>query len=48
MLQINDPQKHKVMHTWELYDFIINYWCVQDLVLLHANHSFLFNNFAIT
>ena len=25
MLRINDPQKHKVLYTWELYDVIINF-----------------------
>ena len=29
MLRINDPQK-----TWELYDVIINFQCVQDLLFL--------------
>ena len=34
MRRINDPQKHKVLHTWELYDVIINFQHVQDLVPL--------------
>ena len=34
MRRINDPQKHKVLHTWELYDIIINFQYVQDFVLL--------------
>ena len=34
MLRINDPQKHKVLYTWELYDIIINFQCVQDLLFL--------------
>ena len=25
MLRINDPQKHKVLYTWELYDVIIHF-----------------------
>ena len=25
MLRINDPQKHKDLYTWELYDVIINF-----------------------
>ena len=32
MLRTNDPQKDKVlMYSWELYDVIINFQCVQDL-----------------
>ena len=31
MLRINGPQKHKVLYSWELYDVIINFQCVQDL-----------------
>ena len=34
MLRISDPQKHKVLYTWELYDVIINFQCVQDLLFL--------------
>ena len=48
MLRINDPQKHKVFYTWELYDVIINFHCVQDLVFLriiHSEHSELSANF---
>ena len=33
MFPMNDPQKHKVLYTWELYDVIINFLCVQDLVV---------------
>ena len=38
-LRINDPQKHKVLYKWELYDFIINFKCVQDLLLLRTINS---------
>ena len=38
MLRINDPQKHKVLYTWELYDVIINFHCVEDLVFLRIIH----------
>ena len=34
MFRINDPKKHKVLYKWELYDVIINFQCVQDLVFL--------------
>ena len=34
MLGINDPQKHKVLYTWELYDAIFNFQRVQDLLFL--------------
>ena len=34
MLRINDPQKHKALHIWELYDIIINFQCVQDQLSL--------------
>ena len=34
MLRINDPQKRKVLYTWELHDVIINFQCVQDLLFL--------------
>ena len=30
MLPINNPQKHKVVYTWELYDVII-VPCVQTI-----------------
>ena len=46
MLRINDPQKHKDLYTWELYDVIINFWCLQDLVFLriiNSKHSALSN-----
>ena len=23
MLRINDPQKHKILYTWELYDVVL-------------------------
>ena len=36
MLRINDPQKQEVLYTWKLYDDIINFQCVQDLVLLRT------------
>ena len=31
MLRINNPQNHKVLYMWELYD-IINFKCVQHLL----------------
>ena len=37
MLRINDPQKHKALCTLELFDVIINFQCVQD-ILLFADH----------
>ena len=39
MLRISDPQKHKVLYTWELYDVIINFQCVQDLLFLRIINS---------
>ena len=30
MLRINDPQKHKVFYTWELYDVMIDFQCAYD------------------
>ena len=39
MLQINDLQKHKVLYTWELYDVIIDFQCVQDVLLLQIINS---------
>ena len=39
MLRINDPQKHKVLYTWELYEVITNFQCVQDLVFLRIINS---------
>ena len=32
-------KKHKVLHKWELYDFIINFQRVQDLLLLRIINS---------
>ena len=37
ILRINDPQKHKVLYTWELYDVIVNFQYVQDLAFF-ADH----------
>ena len=39
MLRINDPQKHKVLYTWELYEVITNFQRVQDLVFLRIINS---------
>ena len=39
MLQINDPQKHKALYTWELYDVIIDFHYVQDLLFLRIINS---------
>ena len=42
MLRINDSQKHKVLYTWELYDVIFNFQCVQDLLfwrIIYSKHS---------
>ena len=33
MHRINNAQKLKVLYTWELYDVIIHFKCVQDFVL---------------
>ena len=38
MLRINDLQKHKVLYTWELYDVIINFQCVQNLSRIWLEH----------
>ena len=46
MLRINDLQKHKVLYTRELYDVIVNFQCVQDLLFLQiieSKHSVLSN-----
>ena len=38
MLRIIDPQKHKILFTWELYKVnIINFQFVQDIVFF-ADH----------
>ena len=39
MLRINDPQKHKVLCTLELYDVIINFQRVQTLLFLRIINS---------
>ena len=39
MLRIGDPQKHKVLYTWDLYEVITNFQCVQDLVFLRIINS---------
>ena len=39
MLRMNDPLKHKVLYTWELYDVIINFQCVQELLFLRIINS---------
>ena len=39
MLRLDDPQKHKVLYTWELYDVIVNFQCVQDLLFLRIINS---------
>ena len=39
MIRINDPQKHKVLYTWELYDDIINYECILFLRIINSKLS---------
>ena len=38
-IRINDPQKHKVLYTWQLHDDIINYQYVEDLLFLRIINS---------
>ena len=39
MLRIIDSQKLQVLYTWELYDAIISFQCVQDLEFLRLTIS---------
>ena len=39
ILRTNDPQKHKILYTWQLYDVIINFQCVKDLLFLRIINS---------
>ena len=40
LLRINDPQKQKVLHTWELYDVIFNFQCATYKTLCFADRYF--------
>ena len=42
MLRINDPQKHKVLYIWELYDIIIKFpMCTRPIQFVFAEHYYI-------